>query len=76
MPALIRMSPTKWEELGWDDNRPAHTPVYITNSDGDEVYAVSPDGIGSYYYATLEELVNDYIDLDKEWYDKYQKENN
>lgn len=55
---LQRYDGKTWEELGNIGKRPTDTPVKV-----DKCWAISPDGYGAYYYDTLEELVNDYLDL-------------
>lgn len=63
-----------WEWAGDINARPVCKPIkFITR---DEVYyGVSPDGCGAYYYASLEDLVHDFIDLEAEWYAKFPIEN-
>jgi regulator of RNase E activity RraB len=53
------IDPQKWDELGNEGKRPAHKAVKVG-----EAYSVSPDGWGAYFYETLEELVEDYFDLE------------
>jgi hypothetical protein len=54
------VDPNRWELLGNQGKRPAHIAVQVN-----DYYAVSPDGWGAYYYDTLEELIQDYIDLEE-----------
>lgn len=71
MPSIGKLTWDRWEELAWADNRPVCVPVVITHKDKVTTYAVSPDGIGAYYYDTLIDLVHDFLDLDSSWYEAY-----
>ena len=59
-PATARMSPDTWDSLEWDGKRPAHIAVRLASN----LWAVSPDGYGAYYFDSLEELTDNYCDLE------------
>ena len=59
-PVMARMSETTWDSLEWDGKRPTDIAVRLHSN----LWAVSPDGYGAYYFDSLEELLNNYGDLE------------